>query len=80
MQVKIQKWGNSLALRLPKALTEEVCVTKGSIMDLSVSRGKLIVLPLKNQGPSLKLLLKAITPQNRHQEIETGEPIGKEIW
>lgn len=80
MQVKVQKWGNSMALRLPKALTEEVHVTKGSIVDLSVSRGKLIVLPLKNQAPSLKSLLRAITPQNTHQEIETGEPVGKEIW
>ncbi len=69
-----------MALRLPKVLTEEVHVTKGSIVDLSVSRGKLIILPLKNQAPSLKSLLKAITPQNRHQEIETGEPVGKEIW
>lgn len=80
LKAKVQKWGNSMALRLPKPIVQEVGMKEGGLVDLSVSRGKLLVLPIKKPEYSLKKLLKAIRPQNIHREIDTGQPVGNEIW
>jgi antitoxin MazE len=80
MQTKIQKWGNSLGLRIPKALAEQAGVEAGSGVDLSVKDGKLIVRPQRRQRYELKRLLQSVTARNVHKEIETGEPVGREAW
>ncbi len=80
MQTTIRKWGNSLGLRIPKSFAEEVGVEAGSEVDLSVEDGELIIRP--NRGPkySLKDLLRGISVENVHQEVETGDPVGREAW
>lgn len=80
MQTKIQKWGNSLGLRIPKALAEQAGVEAGSDVDLSVEDGELIVRPRKSPRYQLKELLRTVTPKNVHREVETGEPLGREVW
>ena len=80
MQTKIQKWGNSLGLRIPKALAEQAGVEAGSDVDLSVKDGKLVVRPRRRRRYELKRLLQAVTAENVHKEIETGEPVGREAW
>ena len=80
MRAIVQKWGNSMALRVPKILAEEVHVARGSPVDLSVSKGKLIILPLRKPVFSLKKLLAGINKKNRHREISTGKAVGREIW
>jgi antitoxin MazE len=80
MQTRIQKWGNSLGLRIPKSLAEDAGVEVGSEVDLSVEAGDLIVRPRRSPRYDLKELLRGVTTQNVHREIETGEPIGREIW
>ncbi len=80
MQTKIQKWGNSLGLRIPKAFAEQVGVEAGSDVDLSVEDGELIVRPQPSRRYALEELLQSVTAQNVHREIETGEPVGREAW
>ena len=80
MVTKIQKWGNSLGLRIPKGLAEDVGVGAGAAVDLSVENGRLVVAPAKKPLYDLKGLLGRITPDNRHSEADFGEPVGGEVW
>lgn len=80
MQTKIQKWGNSLGLRIPKSFAAEVKVEAGSTVDLSVIDGELVVKPIRRRKYELRDLLKAINSRNIHREVETGDPVGREAW
>lgn len=80
MQTKIQKWGNSLGLRIPKSFAKQAGVVAGSDVDLSVEDGELIVRPRRSPRYELKDLLQAVTAKNLHREVETGEPVGREVW
>jgi antitoxin MazE len=80
MQTKIQKWGNSLGLRIPKAFAAQAGVEAGSEVDLSVEDGKLIVRPTRLPRYDLKDLLRGVTAKNSPKEVETGEPVGREVW
>ena len=78
MTAKVQKWGNSLALRLPKALADEFRLEPGSVVELRVFGGKLIVEPHRPPQYRLEDLLKKVSKRNLHAEIKTGRPVGKE--
>ena len=80
MQTKIQKWGNSLAVRIPKAFVKETRVAYGAEVDISMDNGKIVINP--HPAPEYKLedLLKHVTKQNRHAEATTGKAVGREAW
>ena len=80
MKTRIQKWGNSLALRIPRPFAEESNLHEDSAVDITVRNGKLVVVPILESVISLEDLVERITPQNRHAEIETGESVGNEVW
>jgi antitoxin MazE len=80
MKTRIQKWGNSLALRIPKSFAVEVGLEKDAPVEVSLVNGKLVITPVSE--PELKLddLLAQVTEENLHQEVDTGSAIGNEIW
>ena len=78
MRVRVQKWGNSLALRIPKPFAEDVRLTECSEVDVSVAKGSLIVAPVVEDTPTLEELVAGITEENRHPEVDWGSPVGKE--
>jgi len=80
MTTKVQKWGNSLALRIPKPFAEEAGLEPDSVVDIAVKDGTLVIKPSPKRRRSLKELLVDITDENRHEETEWGEPVGGEIW
>jgi len=80
MRVKIQRWGNSLALRIPKAYADDIDLHKGSVIDVIETEGKLIIKPIKEPDFTLKRLLSGVTAANIHHEVGTGAPAGNEIW
>ncbi len=80
MLVKVQKWGNSIALRIPKSFAKQISVEKGSSVDLSVQDGKLVIEPVKQESYELKELLSEVKETNLHQEYLTDKPRGKELW
>jgi len=80
MRTKIQKWGNSLALRIPKSFAEETKVEAGCAVDLSIADGQLVVSPVRSKRFELYALLAEVTKENLHAEISTGEPRGREAW
>jgi antitoxin MazE len=80
MQTKIQKWGNSLGLRIPKSFAAEAGVEAGSTVDLSVEDGELVVRPVRRRKYDLRDLVRAINSKNVHREVETGDAVGREAW
>jgi antitoxin MazE len=81
MQTQVKKWGNSLALRIPKAFAEEMAISTDTLVEISIIEGNLVVVPLV-EAPSYVLddLLSQITEENLHGEVETGDPVGQEVW
>ena len=80
MRTLVRKWGNSLALRIPKSFAQEVGLEKNSAVEVSLEEGKLVVAPVAQPGFTLDQLLGQITVENLHHEIDTGSAIGKEGW
>jgi len=80
MQTKIQKWGNSLALRIPKSFALNVNLKQNELVDISIDKGKIIISPIAQKEYSLEELLKGVSENNLHSELDTGAPAGKEIW
>lgn len=80
MRTQIQKWGNSLAVRIPKSFAAESRIKAGSEVELSVSKGRLIVAPVAKPSYTLQELVAGITKHNLHSEVDFGSPVGKEIW
>ncbi len=80
MRSRIQKWGNSLALRIPKSFANETGLQKESPVEISLEDGKLVIAPVRTHKPTLKQLLAKITDDNLHRETDTGPASGSEIW
>ena len=80
MQTKIQKWGNSLGLRIPKLFAEQAGIRVGSEVDLAVEDDQLIIRPRRRPKYVLSDLLDGVTEDNLHGEVGIGRPVGKEVW
>jgi antitoxin MazE len=80
MKTRVQKWGNSLALRIPKSFAAESGLGEDSWVDLSLVKGKLVIRPLPRTPLTLEDLLRGVTDQNRHPETDTGPAVGGEAW
>ena len=76
---QISKWGNSLGLRLPRAIVREAGLDQGDTVDLSVANGAIVVKPSRPRY-SLKQLVNRITRRNRHGATDWGERAGREVW
>lgn len=84
MKVAFQKWGNSLALRVPKAFADEIGARDGRAAEMTVSDGKLVIEIARAQRRkrryALDDLVAGITPANRHDETDWGSAVGNEAW
>ena len=79
MKTEIQKWGNSLAVRIPKSFALQAGIDRGSIVDLSLVEGSIVIAP-RATGYSLEELLARVTKDNIHEEIDLEPPMGREAW
>jgi antitoxin MazE len=80
MRSKVQKWGNSLALRIPKPYAEEAGLRPETPVELSLQEGKIVVARADALEFTLEDLTKGITPRNLHREFSTGAAVGDEAW
>lgn len=80
MKTRIQKWGNSLAIRIPKPFAEETGLQQESAVELHIEDGQLVVRPIVEQSYSLDALLAQVTDDNVHSEVDAGAAFGSEIW
>ena len=78
MLTKVQKWGNSLAVRIPSAFAKEIGLCPDTEVELRLEDKKLVIIPSKRK--QLEELIKQITPENVHGEVDWGEKVGKEDW
>lgn len=77
MLAYVQKWGNSLGIRIPRSLIQRVGLAEGAPVDLEVGDDGLIIRPRRC---SLEMLLSQVTEDNLHREVDTGQPVGREVW
>lgn len=80
MLTKIQKWGNSLALRIPKTFALDANLENDSTVEISLVDGKIVVKPISAPQWTLGELLAGINKNNIHHEVDSGEPVGNEVW
>jgi antitoxin MazE len=81
MRARVQRWGNSLAFRIPRAFGRELNLRPESPVEITVDDGRLILHPVAETGvASLEQLLEAVTDDNLHTEVDTGPSVGREMW
>jgi antitoxin MazE len=79
MRAQIVGWGNSQALRIPRAMLDALQIREGDEVEMIVEDGRLTVRPV-HPKLTLESLIAAITPENRHKELDWGKPVGNEVW
>lgn len=79
MRTKVQKWGNSLAVRIPASMALDVQLEAGDAVELSIVNGAIAVRP-SIDTPTLEELLASIPPGMAVEEVDFGSPVGKEAW
>ena len=80
MKTRAQKWGNSLAIRVPKTVATQVGLKVQDDLDIEVQDGNVVLKPHVRRVYRLDDLVKRISKKNRHGEIDSGDPVGHEIW
>jgi antitoxin MazE len=80
VKTKIQKWGNSLALRIPRPLAEDANVRIGSTVELRLHEGRLVIEPAEQSRYELEQLLAGVEEANLHDEVSFEPPVGREAW
>jgi antitoxin MazE len=81
MLVKVQKWGNSLAVRIPKAFAGEINISENSSVNLTLIDGSINLKPTENNYEyKLDDLIEKVNESNLHGEYDSGKPEGNEIW
>ena len=80
MRTKVQKWGNSLALRIPKAFARDAQLENDSFVEITLVDGQIIITPVIAPSWTLEELLAGINKNNIHHEIDTGFAVGNEVW
>ena len=78
MRSQMLKWGNSLAVRIPKPIADEANLKAGDSLEIEVSAEGAVQLHLVGKVPTLTQLVAQITPENRYAEISTSPEVGKE--
>lgn len=79
MQTSIARWGNSLALRLPRPAADGINLREGSAVEIEVRDGTLVITPVRRRF-ELAELLAEMKPEHRHAEADWGDPRGEEVW
>jgi antitoxin MazE len=82
MVTKVQCWGNSHGLRLSKQVLADANMTVGDEVDVAVREGIIVVTPVKRtRGKvSLRKLVARIPKDYKPEEVDWGEPMGREVW
>jgi antitoxin MazE len=79
MIVRTAKWGNSIGVRIPRTIAKKKGIGVDTAVEVDETEDGVIIKPVGTREYSLKELVKGITPQNRHGEIDFGPPVGKEV-
>jgi antitoxin MazE len=78
-KTQVVSWGNSQAVRIPRPMLDALKISEGDEVEMTVENGRLTLTPV-NPKVTIESLVAAITPENRHGEIDWGKPVGNEVW
>lgn len=78
MEVTIRQWGDGVGVRIPAGILAELNLTSERRVDIRAEAGKIIIEPILDNQETLDKLLSQITQNNLHDEIDFGQPVGKE--
>ena len=80
MRVSIEKWGNSASVRIPAAIMQAAHIDLDQVVDMREEAGRIIIEPVRQPEYDLAEMIGGITDENRHEEVEFGAAVGKEVW
>ena len=80
MRTVVKKWGNSASVRIPAAVLQAAKLRLDDSVDVREEAGRIVIEPVPRKEYTLSELLKGITGENLHEEVEFGRPVGKEAW
>jgi antitoxin MazE len=80
METHIQKWGNSLGIRLPKHVAEKQSFVEGGRVRITETKTGVIIERVSKKSFILSEMLEKMTDENMHAEVDWGNPVGKEVW
>ncbi len=80
LKARIDKWGDNLAIQIPQSLASEVGLEADAEVELTAGDGELLITVRKGSKSRLDILLEGVTEENIHAEVDTGQPVGKEVW
>ncbi len=78
MKTHVQRWGNSLAVRIPKSFATEAGLQPSAEVEITLQNGQIVLTPVSRRAYSLEELVTAITDENRHSETDFGPDVGNE--
>lgn len=76
----VTKWGNSLGVRIPSSIAKQIDLKEGTAVTFTVVDGGVMIQPQTKKKYTLDELLEGMTSDNFHPEIDTGTPVGNEVW
>ena len=79
MVASVQRWGNSLAVRIPKAFAEQAQIDENTSVEISIDGDRITIAPTRHQW-KLEDLVRKISAGNLHREVKWGGKTGKEAW
>ena len=80
MRATVRKWGNSAAVRIPAPIMEATRLDLDAVVDVREEAGRIVIEPVRRKTYELDKLVKRITAKNRHDAVEFGRAVGKEVW
>ncbi len=80
MKTRVQKWGNSLGVRIPKSFASEIGIDRDSSVQMMIEEGAILIVPERESSWTLEALLAGVTDDNKPSEWDTGGPEGEEPW
>jgi antitoxin MazE len=76
----VAKWGNSLGIRIPMPIANQINLKEGTGVNFTVVEGNLVIKPERRKKYTLDELLEGMTSENLHGEVDMGQPVGNEVW
>lgn len=80
MRAQVKKWGNSASVRIPAAVMEAASLYIDQAVDIREENGRVVIEPVTAPAYDIDVLIAAITPDNRHEAVDFGSPVGDEAW
>lgn len=80
MRIIVKKWGNSASVRIPAAVMAAAALSLDQEVDVREEAGRIVIEPIREATFNIDDLVAGITDENRHESVDTGPSVGREIW